>query len=161
MYFCNFLSLCVLCRFSLSPTFWLPVCLLCVKLMCFPFVGHQVVCVHGKGRERFDYWYYNCVGEILTCIHMGPNMGEWSPWDWAGFCNLIPSLISLLSKANITPSLENHDLFTGFHRHYRECNRWPAQAQIPLFLPLPHGFLPLLHTEHALGQQPYPINRSL
>lgn len=60
------------------------------------------------------------------CNKMGPNTGEWSSSEGVGFCNLIPSLISLLSKTNITPSFENYELFTGFHCNFRCCNCWSA-----------------------------------
>lgn len=84
-------------------------------------------------------YHYNIVEETLMCNKMGPNMGEWSSSEGAGFCNLILSIISLLSKTNITPSFENYELFTGFLCNFRGCNCWPVQsakAQMLLSLPL-------------------------
>lgn len=84
-------------------------------------------------------YHYNSVKETLMCNKMGPNMGEWSSSEGVGICNLILSIISPLSKTNITPSFENYELFTGFKCNFRGCNCWPVQsakAQILLSLPL-------------------------
>lgn len=64
-------------------------------------------------------YHHNSVGETLVCNKMGPNMGE-APQR---ACNLILSLMSFLSKTNITPSFKNYELFTGFHCNLRGCNR--------------------------------------
>lgn len=58
------------------------------------------------------------------CNQMGPNMGEWSFSEGVGLSNLILSIISVLSKTNITPSFENYELFTGFHCNFSCCCCW-------------------------------------